>query len=77
MNPIILPPVNIIKMDLALNNLQKLICLKTQTIKPNQIEHSHVVPMAQFLRTVKVSGILIQHKYFFSIFIRSHSFAHS
>ena len=26
-----------IKMDLALNNLQKLICYKTQQTKPNQI----------------------------------------
>ena len=48
-------------MDLALNNLQRLICHKTQQTKPNKPNDSSSVAIKPFCSEIKIRKILVEN----------------
>ena len=53
-------------MDLALNNLKRLICHKTQTTKPNQTKPKGVIPIGfkkKYLTEIHVIGMVSSMKW--------------
>ena len=61
-------------MDLALNNLQRLICHKTQQTKPNQTKQNDAYVHTQHLHTYLISALIQTHiiLYIFTSLSMSH-----